>query len=66
KNIKGIDADAFNTMTTREQADAWGVLKEGVREHYQDPNFDGIDDDQNVQIALQTLFDIPDDDNDDD
>ena len=66
KNIKGLEVDAFNTMTTREQADAWGVLKEGVHDHFQDPNFDAIDEDQNVQIALQTLFDIPDDDNDDD
>ena len=66
KNIKGLDVEDFNNMTTREQVDAWGVVKEGVHNHFQDPNFDGIDADQNVQRALQTLFDIPDDDNDDD
>ena len=62
KNIGGLDVESFNNMTTREQVDAWGVLKEGVHNHFQDQNFDGIDDDQNVQIALQTLFDTQDDD----
>ena len=55
-----LNNDSFNTLYTREQINAWPILKDGIAKYHEEDtgqyDFGAIDADQDVQLAIQTLF----------